>query len=96
MGKTTEIEIKAHREMTFNVIRLRESIERGQRVDAFEVDRWVDGDWKTFAKGTSIGACRLIRTEGDIAATRVRLRITQSAAPAVIAEFGLYLEGRQE
>jgi alpha-L-fucosidase len=87
-----EIEIDSRREMTFNVIRLREAIAFGQRVDAFEIDEWVEGNWKTFSKGTSIGACRLIRLENNLTAKRVRLRITQSAVLPMITEFGLYLE----
>ncbi len=31
---------------TFDVIRLREQIRLGQRVEAFRVEAWVDGDWK--------------------------------------------------
>jgi alpha-L-fucosidase len=80
----------------FNVVRLRENIELGQRVEEFEIDRWVrdepDGKWEAFAQATSIGACRLIRLADDITTNRVRLRITQSAACPAISDFGLFLE----
>ena len=33
--------------ITFDVIRLREQIRLGQRVEAFQVDAWVDGEWQT-------------------------------------------------
>lgn len=81
------------RDMTFDVVRLREDIAFGQRVDAFEVDCWKDGGWLTLAKGTSIGACRLIHLPERIRTNKVRYRITQSSAEPLVSEFGLYLEG---
>jgi alpha-L-fucosidase len=78
----------------FNVVRLRENIQLGQRIEEFEIDRWIDNTWEPFAQGTSIGACRLTRTEDDITTTRVRLRLTQSAACPALAEFGLFLEAK--
>lgn len=89
-GKTEVIEL--NRPVTFNVIRVREDIRLGQRVDAFAVDAWTDAQWRTVAEATSIGPCRLIRTAEDVTATRVRLRVLQSAAPPKISEFGLFLE----
>jgi alpha-L-fucosidase len=89
--KTAEVELTLPADTTFNVVRLREKIELGQRVDAFEMDRWAGGKWETFARATSIGACRLIRTD-SLTTNRVRLRITQSAASPALSEFGLFLE----
>jgi alpha-L-fucosidase len=75
------------------VIRLRENIQLGQRIDAFEIDLWRGGKWDTFARATSIGACRLIRTE-DAITNRLRLRITQASACPALADFGLFLEAK--
>jgi alpha-L-fucosidase len=80
------------REATFNVVRLREKIELGQRVDAFDLDAWQGGTWNTFARATSIGACRLIRTATPVTSNRVRLRITKSAAPPEMSELALFRE----
>jgi alpha-L-fucosidase len=92
--KTAEVEFTLPGETRFNVVRLRENIQLGQRIDAFELDRWVGGKWDTFARATSIGACRLIRTAEDITANRVRLRITQSAVCPAVSDFGLFLEAK--
>jgi len=51
----------------------------GQRVSAFAVDAWADGQWQEIGRGTSIGARRLLRT-ADIETARVRLRITDAPA----------------
>ncbi len=80
------------RPVTFNVIRIRENIRLGQRVDAFAVDAAKDGGWSPVAEATSIGACRIIRTANDVTTARVRLRITQAAACPAISEFGLFAE----
>lgn len=40
---------------TFDVIRLREQIRLGQRVEAFQVEAWVDGAWKTIVEPGSPG-----------------------------------------
>ena len=45
--KTPRVEITLDRPATFDVVRLREQIRLGQRVEAFQVEAWVDGAWKT-------------------------------------------------
>ena len=74
----------------FNVVRLREDIRLGHRVDGFSVDVWQAGDWKAYASGQSIGACRLLRGE-KVMSDRVRLRITHCAACPCISDVGLFL-----
>jgi alpha-L-fucosidase len=75
---------------TFSVVRLREYLPLGQRVDAFALDQWKDGQWSEFAAGTSIGNCRLVRGQ-PVTTSKVRLRVTAAAAPA-LSDFGLFLE----
>jgi len=87
----TEVVLSFSKPVTFNIVRLREYLPLGQRVEAFEVDQWSDGSWKLLAQGTSIGNCRLIRSN-PLTTDRVRLRITQTAAPPAISEVGLFNE----
>jgi len=87
---TPEVTMELDRPVTFNIIRLRENIRLGQRVEAFEIDQWDSGAWKPLAQATSIGSCRLIRTPGPITTTKVRLRITKSPACPALSDFGLY------
>jgi alpha-L-fucosidase len=89
-GEGRELTLKSPAK--FNVIRVREDIRLGQRVDAFEVDAWKDGGWQKIAEATSIGWCRLIRLKEPVTAGRVRLRVTQAAADPVFSEIGLYLD----
>lgn len=76
----------------FNLLRLRESICLGQRIAEFAVDTWTGGDWKPFSQGTSIGSCRILKTELPVTTSRVRLRITDSPVCPALSEFGLYLQ----
>jgi alpha-L-fucosidase len=88
---TPEVILDLHRPTTFNVVSLREFLPLGQRIEAFALDQWRDGQWVQFAAGTSIGNHRLIR--GDFVTTsKVRLRITQSPVCPALAELGLFAE----
>ena len=75
----------------FNVVGLREHLPLGQRVSAFAVDAWVDGQWQEIGRGTSIGSRRLLRT-ADIMTARVRLRITDAPVSPAISELGLWYD----
>jgi len=91
---TPELVLDLGKPVTFNVVSLREYLPLGQRVDAFALDQFKDGQWVEFAKSTSIGNLRLIR--GDRVTTdKVRLRITKAAACPALSEFGLYAEPAQ-
>ncbi len=75
--------------VTFNVIRLREFLPLGQRVDAFALDAWIDGRWQEFAAAEAIGSQRLLAV-GCVTTGRVRLRITKAAACPAISELALF------
>ncbi len=75
--------------VVFDVVRLRENIKLGQRVDGFVVDVWQDGEWKPYVSGQSIGACRLFKAE-KVRTDKVRLRITHAAACPCISDIGLF------
>jgi alpha-L-fucosidase len=90
--KTPEMAMQLPQRATFNVVNLREHLRLGQRIEAFALDEWRDGQWIEFAKATSIGNRRLIRLAKPVTTDQVRLRITQAAACPAISEFGLYAE----
>ncbi|MCI0490742.1 MAG: alpha-L-fucosidase [Blastocatellia bacterium] len=92
--KTPELILDLGREATFNVVRIRERLPLGQRVEAFALDQWKDGRWVEFATGTSIGNCRLVRAE-HITTSKIRLRITQAPVCPAIAELALFAEPKE-
>ena len=46
--------IELPKKQVFNLIKVRENIKLGQRIDSMKVDAWVDGGWKEIAEATSI------------------------------------------
>ncbi len=88
---TPELTLDIGQERTFNVVRLREYLPLGQRVEAFALDSWTDNKWREFASGTSIGNCKLVRGK-PVSTTKVRLRITQAPVCPAISELALFAE----
>jgi len=83
--------IELDREQAFNVVRLREYLPLGQRVEGFALDIWKNNEWQPFASGTSIGSCKLVRGN-PVTTTKVRLRITAAPVCPAISEFALFAE----
>ena len=90
-ARTPQLVLELKHDVTFNVIRLREYLPLGQRVEGFAVDVWRDGQWQELAKGTSIGNCRLLRKQ-PVTTSKARLRITQAPVCPAISEFALFSE----
>jgi alpha-L-fucosidase len=84
-----ELVMEFSKPTALSIARLREFLPLGQRVEAFELEQWKDGQWVEVATGTSIGNCRLLRFE-PVTTRKVRLRIVKSAATPAIAELGLF------
>lgn len=75
----------------FNIIRLRENIKLGQRIDSVVVDEWKDGEWVSLAKATSIGANRIIRMDNFVKTSRLRLKVFAPVSIA-LSDVGLFAE----
>ncbi len=88
---TAEVVVQLPRPVEFNLVRLREYIPLGQRVDAFTVETWQAGHWVAFSIGTSIGLCRILKSPTPVTTDRLRLRITGAACPA-LSEFSVFRE----
>jgi alpha-L-fucosidase len=87
-----EVTVDFGSEKTFNVIRLRERIALGQRVDEFAVDAWQDNAWKPIATGTTIGPSRLLRLATPQTTRKVRVRIVHALAAPVLSDMGIFAE----
>jgi alpha-L-fucosidase len=75
--------------VTFNVVRIREFLPLGQRLDAVAVDAWTNGQWQEVGQATSIGNQRLIALQ-PVTTDKVRVRVTQASACPAISEIGLF------
>lgn len=89
---TPEAVITLKKPATFDVIRLREQIRLGQRVDSFSVEAKVDGKWVMIDDGgQTIGNQVLRRLKEPVTTDQLRLKITASQATPCISEFSLFL-----
>ena len=73
-----EVEFVLPRAIRFNRLSVGERPDRGERVEEFAVDVWLDG-WQEIARGTNIGYRRILRFE-EQNASRIRIRAVASRA----------------
>ncbi len=88
---TPEVVMALNGAKTFNMIRLREDIRLGQRIEGVKVDAFLDGVWKEIASAPNVGASRLCRVP-TVTTTKVRVRITKSPVCPALSDIGLFLE----
>ncbi len=72
-----------------NTLLLQEDIRKGQRVESFKVEGWIDESWTTLAEGTTIGYKRLLRIS-DVAPSKLRITIHRTRDDANIKKVGAY------
>ena len=86
------LEMKFAKPVTFDHALTMEWMNNGQHVEQYAIEVWIAGSWKPVAKGHPIGHEK-IDAFAPVTATRVRLNILSSTAPAAIREFQLYNVG---
>ena len=84
-----DLVLEFNKPVTVDVVRLREYLPLGQRIEAFALDEWKEGQWSEFASGTSIGNCRLLRTQSTTS-NKIRLRIVRASACPDLTEFSVF------
>jgi len=91
--KTPSLTLDFDREISFDVVRLREYLPLGQRVISIIVEmsrgRGGAGAWHEFGRATSIGNCRLIRGP-SASATRLRVRVTGASVCPALSEVSVF------
>ncbi len=86
-----EIEYKFPFAEDFNVFMIKEFISKGQRIENFKLEAYVNDDWLELTSSTTVGYKKLLRFP-TVKTDRVRLTIERSRDKALIAEIGLFLE----
>lgn len=87
------VEFDLGQSRTFNVARIQENIALGERVQAYHVEVFESGKWRTITAGQVIGHKQLRRFP-TTAARRLRLVIEKASALPAISEFGLHFNLR--
>ncbi len=87
--RAASLEVELDAPAAFDRLLLREHVALGQRVRAFDVEVHEDGAWRTLARGTTIGARRIL-VFPPVRARRLRLNVRDARACPTLAELGLY------
>lgn len=85
------IEIALSEEKEFDLIRLRENIKLGQRLDSVIIETFQGGNWEYLTTATSIGANRLIKLDKPVLARKIKLKLFAPVVPT-LSDFGLFKE----
>ena len=89
------LEINLETEVLFDRIKIQEPIRFGQRISEFSIECYVNEEWITIARGTTIGYKKLLRVQ-PTKSSRVRLIITKSNNIPAISSFGLFKASKTE
>lgn len=87
---TASITLEWKKSVQFNLIRLKENIKLGQRIEKVEVDALLNGVWENIGGATSVGANRIIRLPQNVSTTKLRIRIVQSPVCIALSDLGVF------
>ena len=73
----------------FNVFMIQEDISKGQRIEDFKLEAYINDEWQELASSTTAGYKKLLRFP-VVKSDRIRLSINSSRANALIQEIGLF------
>ncbi len=83
------IEIDLGGEQVVKYLLLQEYIKLGQRVKAFDISVWKDGNWEQVASGTTIGYKRILPLE-PVTTAKIRVTIRDARACPLISNIEVY------
>lgn len=75
--------------ISINRVLIQEYIRLGQRVKAFTLEAYSEGNWQRVAEGTTIGYKRILRFK-SIKTSRVRFTVADSKACPIISNIEIY------
>lgn len=87
--REASLEVDFGSPVEFDRVRIQEHIPLGQRVEAFEIEARVGGQWQPLAKAQTIGPRRILRTE-RVKADRLRVKLTKCLACPTLAAIEVY------
>ncbi|MHC8947442.1 alpha-L-fucosidase [Sphingobacterium hungaricum] len=93
--KNSVVEITLPEKREFDLIRIRENIKLGQRIDSVQIEVNKNGNWEYLASATSIGASRIIKLNKPSSELSYRIKIFAPVAPA-LSEISFFKEYEKE
>ena len=89
------LEVSFPTPVTFNQSLAMEWLNDGQHIQKYRLEAWQNGHWQTLAEGLAVGH-KKIDAFPATTATRVRLNLLSTTAPAHIREFQLFLQPAEQ
>jgi alpha-L-fucosidase len=83
------LEVDFGKPIEFDRVRVQEYIQLGQRVESFEIEARVGGNWQQIGKGATIGVRRILRTP-RVRAERLRVKLTSCLACPTLSTIEVY------
>lgn len=84
------ITITAQKPITINRLKIQEAVaSHGERIEAHQLEAFVDGTWEVISKGTNVGFNRILRFP-EVTAKEFRLLITRSRATPAVAKISAH------
>lgn len=77
------------KEQHFDVVELKETIEKGQRISGFTIDVAVNGQWVPFGAGSTVGYRRLIKGQ-PVDSRYIRVSIIDAQATPILNGVSVY------
>jgi len=87
--RQASLEVDLGEPVEFDRVRVQEYIQLGQRVESFEIEARVDGNWQQIGKGATIGPRRILRTQ-RVKADCLRVKLTSCLACPTLSTIEVY------
>jgi alpha-L-fucosidase len=88
-----EVVVKLGKAQSVDCVDLWEDYRYGHRIRRYEVDAWVDGDWRRVSHGTAIGR-RKIDLFPEVVTDKVRVRVLENVGTPLFREVRVNRTGR--
>ncbi len=88
-AKTGSFVLDLGKEQHFDVVELKETIEKGQRISAFTIDVAVNGQWVPYGAGSTVGYRRLIKGQ-PVDSRYIWVSITDAQATPILNGVSVY------
>ena len=88
-AKTGSFVLDLGKEQHFDVVELKETIEKGQRISGFTIDVAVNRQWVPFGAGSTVGYRRLIKGQ-PVDSRYIRVSITDAQATPILNGVSVY------
>ena len=86
------ITIDLNTQQTFNIIKLEEPIQYGQRINLYKVEVFRNGNWDLISSGTTVGTTKIDLLNQRVTTSKVRITIESALSNPALRTVSLFLD----